>query len=302
MKGCAAPGGSGNRESVSQASCIILLFILAFVAPAAAKAGEPAFPTGSSASRFLQRVSGITTATDFLTSRIAGALVRRKLSGRVKVRVKTYGLTNLLAGKLKSVKIELADSSYQGVPLGNLTIATQHPVWAAYLKTKTARPGILSPVLITIAGALSQEEISRALAADEISSRLKMVKLDLPGLGSQHLQLLNPAVKLGDNRVEIVSKLQVLGSLPEGAVTVKIACRPRLFERAKIFIDDLTVFCPEIIEPAEFAGFAARLVNPLVDLGRFDRADHAFRLDQLEVTDHTVRFSGSLILAPRRSV
>ena len=55
----------------------------------------------------------------------------------------------------------------------------------------------------------------------------------------------------------------------------------------------------DIIEPEKFSEFAEELLNPLIDLKRMDRKDHAFRLSSLDVGEKGLTGEGKLILAPK---
>jgi hypothetical protein len=72
-----------------------------------------------------------------------------------------------------------------------------------------------------------------------------------------------------------------------------------VLEGSKIFLRQMKVSSPDIIDPEHFAKFVEDLFNPIIDFGRFDRADHAFRLTTFVVERDKVTGSGNLLLVPR---
>jgi hypothetical protein len=124
------------------------------------------------------------------------------------------------------------------------------------------------------------------------------LKLDVPGLGEQRLQVLQPRVALGDRRIQIDARLITRGASPDTGVDLTISAVPVL-DGSKIFLREMRVSSPDIIDPEHFAKFVEDLFNPIVDFGKFDRADHAFRLTSFVVERDRVNASGNLLLVPR---
>jgi hypothetical protein len=281
------------------ALCLLAVGQLSFAQPVQGQEQAPAFHLSSNFSRKLQRYSGITTATDFVLSRAMTFGLWLRLHGKVKARIGTYSLTDLLAGKLRAVEIKLADSRYRGVPFGRLQIASATPVWIRYLKSKRQSAGVVNPILLKFSVDVCGQDIANALASPEIAASLRAVKLDLPGLGGQQLQFLEPKVAVRDNAIAIKSVLITAGAQRETGVPITLTGTPELVANSKIFIRNLQVDSPDIPNPKEFAEFTSQLLNPLIDLARKDRLTHAIRLDSLKIQNDRVEFNGNLLLAPR---
>lgn len=290
-----------NKNRLSGALALTACFFLVTgpVPAGAEPAHTPPFPLGKKASRFLQKITGINFLTGFVASRVASSVVSHKLGGRVKVKVRTFSFTDLVAGKIKSLDVALDGSQYRGVPLGHLQIASQHPIWVRYRKRNGEKPGMLAPVLIKIQGSMAEKQLADALATQQIASKLRMIKLDLPGLGEQQLQLLEPQVDFRKSTVVVETLLVTQGASPETGVRLRVEGKPRLVGDSRIVLADMRVASPDIDSPEEFSSFFEKLLNPLVDFSRMDRRDHAFRMQKLKLTDDRAEFSGTLVLAPR---
>ena len=259
----------------------------------------PPFPIGSKLSRGVQKYTGVTWLSEFVTGQVAKIIIHHKLGGKVKVRVKTYSLTDLIAGKLKVLDVRLDDSHVYGVGLGRIHASSSGPLWVAPLKKKDRRSGLQNPVVLKVEGELSQKDVTEALVSPEVAQQLRGLKLDLPGLGEQQLEVLKPVVSIKENLVRIEATLVTRGAAEETGVPLVITAKPVLKENTKIFLEDLTVDSDCIVEPEKFAAFIADLLNPIVDFGRYDRGDHAFRLTSFHIKDKVVTGDGNLLLVPR---
>ncbi|MBI4533951.1 MAG: LmeA family phospholipid-binding protein [Candidatus Melainabacteria bacterium] len=271
---------------------------LMFVYPAIAAP----FPTGSKFSRSVQKWTGLNFVCQVLTSQVVRRGLQRKLGGQMKVRIKLFSLTDLLAGKVKSIDVRLTGSNYRGVPLGKLHISCAQPVWFSYKKKGTTRPGLRAPTLIKIEGDVSEKELGEALKTSRVSSALRMIKLNLPGLGAQQLQLLQPKVDLKDNLVKVETVLVTQGATLETGVPLTVVGSPKLEGDSKIVLQNLQVSSPELPAQEEFSLFCQELLNPLVDFCKMDRLDHAFRLQSLTIANDQLHYAGSLLIAPRAAM
>lgn len=268
------------------------------VAPVAAQEPPIPFPISSAFSRALQNYSGITLVSGWLASSVSSQILRWKVKGRVRVKVHPYSLTDLLAGKLKKLEVKLQGSSYGGVTVKHLELSSGNPIWIRPFKTAKQPAGVASPFLLTISGCVNQDNVSQALASPQVSSALHMIKIDLPGLGKQQLQFLHPQVKLAPNQVSIDSTLVTAGAAEESGVCLHLQGEPYL-EGSGIYVKFLQVSSPDISCPEEFSAFSQQLLNPIIDMAKMDRMDHAFRLAKLNIEDQQITFSGNLLLAPR---
>ncbi len=264
----------------------------------AAAAVPPPFPIGSKFSRTVQKVTGITFLSDVIAGQAAKKVLTKKLGGKVKVKVKTFGLTDLVAGKIKSVSVSSDGGAYKNVPLGEVEMASATPIWYQYKHKDGQRPGLKTPILLNVKGNLSTQDIVLALGSERIAKSMRGLKLDLPGLGDQQLQVVRPKVEIGDNELKVDALLVTLGGAEETGVPLKISGRPVL-DGDKIFLREMKVESPDIIEPEKFSAFAEELLNPIVDFSRMDRKDHAFRLKELAIKKDIVQGGGQLLIAPR---
>lgn len=264
----------------------------------APKSAPPPFPIGSKFSRTVQKVTGITFLSDVIAGQAAKQVLKKKLGGKVKVKVKTFGLTDLVAGKIKSVTVSSDGGAYKNVPLGEVEMASATPIWYQYKHKDGQRPGLKTPILLNVKGNLSTQDIVVALGSERIAKSMRGLKLDLPGLGDQQLQVVRPKVEIGDNELMVDALLVTLGGAEDTGVPIKISGRPVL-EGEKIFLREMKVESPDIIEPEKFSAFAENLLNPIVDFSRMDRKDHAFRLKELAVKKDIVQGGGQLLIAPR---
>ncbi len=249
----------------------------------------------------MQKYSGVTWLSSAIASEAATIAVHHKLGGRVKVRVKSYSFTDLLAGKLKSLSIDVKEPKLSGVGLGQVSIASNNPIWYAYRKGKNGERGLKTPVIMLVKASLSQKQIARALENPSVTAKLHGLKLDLPGLGEQQLEVIKPNVQIEEDLLKLEGTLVTKGGTLESGVPVTIVARPRLVGDSQIVLEQMKVNSPDIVEPEKFADFTAKLLNPVVDFARMDRRDHAFRLDTLKVSGKVgdVEGSGRLLLVPR---
>jgi hypothetical protein len=268
---------------------------------AAALSRQDPFPLSSKFSRRLQRYTGINWLSAAIASQAASFVVHQKLGGKVKVKVKTYSLTDLIAGKIKSVSIDVKEPKLSGIGLGEVSIKSGSPIWYAYRKGKNGERGLKSAVIMSVRASLSQKQIARALENPSVASKLHGLKLDLPGLGEQQLEVVKPKVQIIDDLLKVEGTLVTKGGTLESGVPVTIVARPKLVGDSQIVLDQMKVDSPDIVEPEKFADFTCKLLNPVVDFARMDRKDHAFRLDTLKVSgrDGDVEGDGRLLLVPK---
>jgi len=257
------------------------------------------FSLGSSFSRGVQKVTGITTVSQFVAGQVVQRVLQKKLGGHVKVKVRTWSLTDLISGKIKSLEIQLKSSQYQNVPLGKIVISSDTPVWLRYRRENNDRAGLRTPILLRMRAHLTQDNVSNALAVGRVASSLRALKLDLPGLGEQQLQVLDPQVSMAQNLITVKATLVTAGASRDTGVDLTVTGKPVLKGDDQILLSDMAIDCPDIIEPQKFAHFVEELLNPLVNFHRFDRPNFALRLDSLIVADGGVDAVGRILVAPK---
>ena len=258
----------------------------------------PPFHIGSKFSRTVQKYTGLTTLGNFVADQAADRVLSKKMGGKVKVHVKSYSLTDLVAGKVKSVKIKTAGGVYKDVPIGDLEVASSTPIWYQYHSRKGEKAGLKTPVMLAVKGQLDNKAAVRALESEKIVQSLHGLKIDLPGLGEQQLQVVRPKVDIADNAIKIDAFLVTQGASEDTGVPIVITGTPEL-KGDKVFISQMKVESPVITEPEKFAPFLQDLFNPIFDFAKMDRKDHAFRLKQLAIKGDTVEGDGQLLLVPR---
>ncbi len=259
------------------------------------------FKIGSPVSRNLQKFTGITALSQFVIAQGAQHALHHKLGGHVKVKIRSWSLTDLLSGKVKRFEVRIKDGEYKDVPLGKVEIASQTPIWLRLKKENDERAGLRAPVLLTLKADLSQNDVSKALTVGRVASSLRALKLDLPGLGEQQLEVLEPKVTMADGKIKVNGTLVTVGASPDTGVPITVVGTPKLEGDDRIVLKEMAVESTEIVEPEKFADFIEELLNPLVTLHRFDRATMALRLNSISVAGNAVHGEGRLLLAPRPS-
>lgn len=255
------------------------------------------FTVSGKVSHTIQTVTGINLLASLIANQAAKSVLKKKMGGDVKVRIKLYSFTDLLSGKIKSVDCKLDGSSVQGVRLGSVSASTNQPIWLDLHDKRHVQ--LRTPVLVAVNASLTQKDIAEALKSPKVSNSLRGLNLDLPGLGAQQLQVVNPKVELSGDVVRIDTLLKTEGADDSTGVPLIITGKLKLKGDDRIEIDDLSVQGSDIIEPAQFATFLEDLLNPLIDLKRMDRKDHAFRLTKFDVGGGGVTSQGRLLIAPK---
>ena len=264
--------------------------------PPAMAEEKPKFPIGNKFSRGFQKYTGINFVTELIGNQVIKYSVKKQVGGKVKVRLKTYSLTDLIAGKVKSLDIEMKKPEFEGVSLGNVAIATRHPAWFSYKRQN--RSNLKDTVLLEVEGNVMQKDITSALSSEKVISSMRGLKLDLPGLGEQQLDILSPEVSIEEKQLVIKGTLITKGAAKETGVPIKIVGEPKLIGNQKIVVTNLKVDSDAIVEPEKFAKFVSDLINPVVDFGRYDTTTHAFRLNSFKIVDNEITGNGELLLVP----
>jgi hypothetical protein len=258
----------------------------------------PPFHIAGKTSRAIQKYTGMTWLAQEGIGLSATVAAKCTLGGHPKVRVKAYSLTDCLAGKFKSISADLKNCSFNKVPLADLKIQTTTPLQVRAFKSKKGRAGVGAPVMVAVSGEVNEQDVTRALQSPDVSSQLNFLRLQLPGLGDQHLQVIEPKVKIENGQVKINTWLVTAGAPKDTGVSLKISAHPLLEQQRFIMLKDTTVASDDINNPEEFSKFSQELLNPLLDFARFDRKTHAFRLTQLKLDEQKVQFAGNLLLVP----
>lgn len=260
----------------------------------------PVFRTGKGVSHFLQKYSGINWLTNTMLTGVASTALSVKTRSLVKAKVRTYNFTDLLDGEFRSFDVKVNGGKFEGVPLGKLHAASNGPFKLRYFKRKGNSPGLVgAPLLVSLDGDVAEKEITRGLNSGKVAGALRFLKLDLPGLGEQRLQIVNPKVELIGDKVKVKSWLITAGASQETGILLEVIASPKLEQERFVVLKDMQVNSSALVESEHFSDFASELLNPLVDFGRMDRLTHAIRFQKLDIANQRVKFSGRLLLAPK---
>jgi len=276
---------------------LLTALLIGTILPAQAQ-DKPPFETAQGISRAVQKYTGISLLTNVVLSSTASVLLSARLRTLVKAKIKTYSFTDLLDGEFKSIDIKLNGGRFEGVPLGKIHGHTTNPFKVRYFKSGGKQAGLECPVMINIDGALSERAISRALNSRKVASGLRFMKLDLPGLGEQTLQVLHPEVEVIGDQLKVNAWLITEGASKETGIPLEVIATPVLEKERYIMLREMKVKSTAIENPEAFADFVSKLLNPLIDFGRMDRKTHAVRLQKLQVKNGRVTFAARLLLAP----
>lgn len=268
-------------------------------AATAQKEVPPPFHIAGKTSRAIQKYTGMTWLAQESLGLSATLAAKFAMGGHPKIRVQAYSLSDCLSGKFKSISADLKNCSFNKVPLADLKVQTTTPLQVRLFKSKKGAPGVGAPVMVAVSGDVDENDVSRALQSLDISSQLNFLRLQLPGLGDQHLQVLEPKVKIENGVVKINTWLVTANAPKETGVSLHISAHPLLEQERFIILKDTKVESEDINNPEEFSKFSQDLLNPLLDFAHFDRKTHAFRLTQLKLDEQKVHFAGNLLLVPK---
>lgn len=278
--------------------------MLAFAFPVHAKSPEPeaAFTVSGKLGRAVQKYTGLTWLSQHTLELCSSLTARCYLGGHPRFSIKTYSLTDSLSGKFKSIEIDLKGCSYKKIPLGNIHLSTVNPVQFRLFKSKRGRAGVAIPVMVAVKGELSEEQIAKALRSSAVCSSLNFLRIELPGLGEQRLQVLEPVVSLRESAIHINTWLVAAGADKSTGIPLDVEAQPVLQADRYIVLTNTQVKSVDIVEPEKFSLFIEDLLNPLVDFGRFDRKNCAFRLEQFKISGKKIEFVAKLLLVPKEPI
>jgi LmeA-like phospholipid-binding len=289
---------NGNEFRMYKSFLIAPILSLLLAAPSFSK-DAISFPISKPLSRNVQKFTGVTMISQFIAAQAAQHVLHKKLGGHVKVRIRTWSLTDLIAGKVKSIDVKLKGCNYKGVPIGTAEISAHTPVWLRLRSEGDKKAGLREPLMLTAKVDFASQDVSDALAINSVASTLRGLRLDLPGLGEQQLQVLSPRVNLDSGKILVDATLVTAGAPKETGVVLHVVGTPALEGNDRVVLKDMQVNCPDIVEPEKFAAFVEQLLNPIVNFQRFDRSNFAMRLKVLDVTEKRVHAEGNILIAPR---
>lgn len=263
---------------------------------------RPSFKIAGLSSRLLQKCTGLTYVSEISTDYLAQRILKKKFGGKIRVKVRTYSFTDLIHLKIRVASVRMIGSHYKDIPLGKIEIETRTPFWLLLGRHKHA--SVQHPGLLSFKMQVSDRELDQILHSERVTNSLRLLKLDLssvgPGLDEQKLQMHEPQVTLADDLIVVKGILATPGADQSTAVPLTISGQPKLDGDSRILLEDVNVESPDITEPRKFSKFVEHLINPLINLHRFDRPHFAIRLDEISVKKEGVSISGRIILAPEQ--
>ncbi|HEY9791837.1 MAG TPA: hypothetical protein V6D22_15640 [Candidatus Obscuribacterales bacterium] len=260
----------------------------------------PPFKVSTGLSHGFQKYTGLTWMSERAAGAATGAYLSLRTHGWVSTKIRSYGLTDLLAGRFKSMDIRARGGKFHSVPFGNVHAVCSTPFQVHFFKRKDQRAGLAAPILVALDGDIDKAQLSRALRSPKVTDGLRFLKFDLPGLGAQRLSLLDPHVELLDDKLKVDSYMVTAGAPRESGIKVQVIGKVLLDRDRYLRLQDMEVQSSDIATPQYFGPFLEELLNPLVDFGRYDRNTHAFRLQKLEIEHQRVSYAGRLVLAPKK--
>ena len=260
---------------------------------------EPPFKITGSVSRRFQGYSGITSSSEFITNLILHHELKKLFGGKIKIRVKTYSFTDLWHLKVKKAKISLIGSHYKDIPLGKVEIESLTPFWFVFAHRHLE---VKNPSLFSFKMTITEKELDQILHSSKATNSLKALRLDLasmsPGMSEQRIQMHEPEVTINDDAIMVKARLATQGAEDSTAVLMTISGKPKLHGNDCVFLEEVKIDSADITEPEKFSKFVENLINPLINLNRFDKPNFALRLDDLKVKSKSVSVTGRIILGP----
>src|SRR5262249_17265956 len=99
------------------------------VAPSKSGAAQLPFKIGNKASRLAQNLKGIKPITQIVVSQVTKYVIQKKVGGKVKVKIRTWSLTDCLAGKIKSLDVRIKHCSFKDTRIGDVELSSTTPIW-----------------------------------------------------------------------------------------------------------------------------------------------------------------------------
>lgn len=185
-------------------------------------ASPPAQPLELSnpVSRGIQKILGINRLAAWIGSRQLKKEIRKKVQGRVNVKLKPYSGFDLKEGKARALSIKGHDLLYDNAfYVSEFTLQTDEdtPIWID-LDSGDLRSPLEADVTIRI----DEADMNKSVATPALRSEMENIKVPLLGMGEQRVRLLNPKVTFKPERIRLKTKMGVQGLSDDKALPLDI--------------------------------------------------------------------------------
>lgn len=250
----------------------------------------PEFKTGSGFSRAVQRATGITAVSGWVANRIVRRELARYLEGDMDSRLKLYSATDLLAGKARRFSVKGENLVYDHlVPLSEFSLESDQ-AFPLYVK-KGRRPFLLRPVKLKLHAVMTEADLNRMVQTDKGRKLLTAMKLDIPPFGRQELDVLDPEIRIEQDRLKITTRVNKHESGPEKALPIEIT--GKLYaEKSRLKLSNIGIHVEGLGEAREVARLVENYFAELVDLSKIKVDRHKLKI----AFDGTTVAEGRLVL------
>ncbi len=238
----------------------------------------------------LENYTGITYLAELITDFIGNSFISHKVKGFVHLTIKFYSLNQFLKYKIKSLKIKIVNSHYQGLKINYFTAQTLNS-----LNGKIVNKNYLSfnqPVEFNFKLKVSQTDVATMLNNQKTISKLKAFKIKLPDFGEVNLSLLKPTVSFDNDKLIIKALLVSTGASVDNGSLLTITGRPALDGSSFIVLKDLSINSCDIIDSPDFSQTISKVINPILNLYRYRAKGYKIELSDLKITNHKVLIMG----------
>ena len=239
----------------------------------------------------LENFTGITYLAELITDFIGNSFIRHKVKGSVHLTIKFYSLNQFLKYKIKSLKIKIVNSNYQGLKINYFTAQTLN-LLAGKIDSKNYLC-LNQPLEFNFRLKVSQTDVAAMLNNQHTISKLKAFKLNLPDFGQVNLSLLKPNVIFDNDKLIIKALLVSSGASADTGSLLTITGRPALDGSSFIVLKDLSVNSCDIIDSPDFSKTISDVINPIVNLYRYRAKGYKIELSDLKINHHKVLIIGT---------
>ncbi len=260
----------------------------------------PPVEIGHPVSRVLQKYTGVTLLSGWISSRVIERAVSEKLEGNLKVSLTPFSLTDLLAGKARKLRVRGKNLLYDGfLPIHRIQLETdeQHPI---YLR-KGQKPALIRPIGVQMELQVTESDMNRFFRSERGKGYLTRIKVPLPPFQTpQYLDCLEPEVRLFGDRLHVKSNVNVHGAPLENAIPVEVSARI-LPDGSVLRLSDVSVNIVGISKTGPIETFLEEYFDVLFeDLVKIKIDRHKLKLvfHQAELAEQTLHLNATALIRP----